>query len=170
MGANGLLVLPYFYGERHPLNDPLARGVVAGLTLSHTRGDLYRAVLEAVGYGIRHNIETISGLGIPPQRCLAVGGGAQNLHGLQMVSSITGFEQWVPEQTIGASYGDAFLAGVGLGWFEHIEDIQRWVRYRCVLKPDAQEKKTYDAYYALYRKLYSDTVETVHQLVELTQK
>ena len=76
-GANALLALPYFYGERNPLNDPLARGIVAGLTLSHIRADLYRALLEGVGYGIRHNIETISALGIPPRRCLAIlGGGA----------------------------------------------------------------------------------------------
>ena len=55
-GADGLLMLPYFSGERTPVNDPRARGVVAGLTLSHTRAHLFRAALEGVGFGIRHKI------------------------------------------------------------------------------------------------------------------
>lgn len=58
-GAGGLLMLPYFAGERTPITDPRARGVIAGLTLSHTRGDLYRAALEGTAYGVRHNIEAI---------------------------------------------------------------------------------------------------------------
>jgi xylulokinase len=53
-GANGLLMLPYFAGERTPVMDPEARGMIAGLTLSHTRGDLYRAALEATALGVRH--------------------------------------------------------------------------------------------------------------------
>ncbi|OEV22891.1 hypothetical protein AN219_26690, partial [Streptomyces nanshensis] len=62
-GANGLLMLPYFAGERTPVMDPYARGVLAGLTLSHTRGDLYRAALEATAYAVRHNIEAIERAG-----------------------------------------------------------------------------------------------------------
>jgi xylulokinase len=73
-GANGLLMLPYFAGERTPVMDPQARGVVAGLTLSHTRGDLYRAALEATGYGVRHNIETIEAAGGDIRHVVALGG------------------------------------------------------------------------------------------------
>ena len=56
-------MLPYFAGERTPIMDPDARGVIAGLTLAHTRGDLYRAALEATGLGVRHNIETMRAAG-----------------------------------------------------------------------------------------------------------
>jgi xylulokinase len=166
-GAKGLLALPYFYGERHPINDPFARGVVAGLTLLHTRGDVYRAILESVGYGIRHVIETISGLGIPPQRCLAVGGGARNPVWLQIVSDITGQEQLVPGENLGACYGDAFLAGMGIGWFGDLSEITRWVKYGRAIKPDLRQKERYDKYYLLYRKLYQDTQDTIHQLAKL---
>src|SRR5690606_37268525 len=77
-GAGGLVCLPYFSGERTPLNDPLVRGIFAGLTLTHTRGHLYRAVLEGTGYGVRHNLEVMAGMGASPTRLLAVGGGAKN--------------------------------------------------------------------------------------------
>jgi xylulokinase len=169
-GAKGLLALPYFYGERHPINDPRARGVIAGLTLSHTRADIYRAMLEAVGYGIRHVIETINGLGIPPLRCLAVGGGTRNPLWLQIVSDITGQEQLVPRENIGASYGDAFLAGMGIGWFSGLEDIQGWVRYREPVRPDPSRRELYDRYYALYRRLYLETAATQHALADLQQE
>lgn len=59
-GAEGLLMLPYFAGERTPLFDPDARGLVHGLTLRHTRGHLYRAALEATAYGVRHNLAAMT--------------------------------------------------------------------------------------------------------------
>jgi len=70
-------MVPYFAGERTPVMDPDARGVIAGLTLTHTRGDLYRAALEATAFGVRHNIETMTSAGAAIDRVVAVGGGAQ---------------------------------------------------------------------------------------------
>ena len=67
-GANGVVVLPYFSGERTPINDPYARGLFFGLSLSTTRADLYRAVLEGVGFGIRHNIDTMRKEDVPPKK------------------------------------------------------------------------------------------------------
>jgi xylulokinase len=128
-GAEGLICLPYFSGERTPINDPLARGVYAGLTLSHTRGHLYRASLEGTAYGVRHNLETMADMGATPKRVVAVGGGAKNALWLQLVSDIAGVAQIVPERTIGASYGDAFLAGVATGIIPDRSAIQtEWVK------------------------------------------
>ncbi len=95
--------------------DPQARGVIAGLTLSHTRGDLYRAALEATGFGVRHNIETIESAGGNVRRIVAVGGGTQGTLWTQIVSDITERAQEIPTQTIGASYGGAFLAAQTVG-------------------------------------------------------
>ena len=101
----------------HAAPRPRCAGPLFGLTLSHTRGDLYRALLEAVGYGIRHNLDAMRGEGMAPARILAVGGGTLNRAWMQMVSDIAGIEQHIPAQQIGAAYGDAFLAGVGVGLF-----------------------------------------------------
>lgn len=102
-GARGLLMLPYFAGERTPLMDPDARGVVAGLTISHTRGDLYRAALEATAYGVRHNLETLAAAGAEVSRTVAVGGGVRGGLWTQIVSDVTGLTQLVPAVTVGAS-------------------------------------------------------------------
>jgi xylulokinase len=156
-GANGLLMLPYFAGERTPIMDPEARGVIAGLTLSHTRGDLYRAALEATGFAVRHNIETIEAAGGDIRRIVAVGGGTQGGLWTQIVSDITGREQELREQSIGASYGAAWLAAQLL---EPVS-IDEWNPVAETVTPNAGR---YDELYALYRDLYPRTADTVHAL------
>jgi xylulokinase len=159
-GANGLLVLPYFAGERTPVMDAAARGVVAGLTLSTTRGDLYRAALEATAFGVRHNVETIEGAGGGIRRVVAVGGGTQGGLWTQVVSDVTGREQEVREHSVGASYGGAFLAA-GL-----VADpsIDAWNPVREVVRPDPGTRDLYEETYGLYRRLYPATTDVVHAL------
>ena len=76
-GANGLVVLPYFSGALTPLFDPDAKGMIFGLDLTHTRGDMFRAVLEGIAQATRHIIETYGEAGQPPREVFAVGGGTQ---------------------------------------------------------------------------------------------
>lgn len=162
-GADGLLLLPYFSGERTPINDPQARGVVAGLTLAHTQAHLFRAVLEGVGYGVRHNLETFTALGSKLRRVVAVGGGAQTDTWLQIVSDIAGVAQDVPRTTIGASYGDAFLAGLAAGKVQR-EDLDTWVKPEHTIQPDESRRALYDDQFELYKQLYSQTKSLVHRL------
>jgi|LSQX01.1.fsa_nt_gb xylulokinase len=163
-GADGLVVLPYFSGERTPINDPQAKGVIFGLTLAHTRGHLYRAILEGVGYGINHHFEVLTEIGAAPRVAVAVGGGTKNPLWLQIVSDITGVEQVVPAVTIGAAYGDAFLAGLGIGLFSSYRHIQEWLRIERVVKPDPERTAIYRKYYQAYRRLYRQTREIMHEL------
>jgi xylulokinase len=165
-GANGLLMLPYFSGERTPIMDPDARGVIAGLTLSHTRGDLYRAALEATGFGIRHNIEGIEAAGGDIRRVVAVGGGTQGSLWTQIVSDITGRPQELRTVTIGASYGGALLAA------QLVADvsIDDWNPVRETVTPRAERTGRYDELYALYRRLYPDTMATVHALASVQDR
>jgi xylulokinase len=158
VGARGLLMLPYFAGERTPILDPDARGVVAGLTLSHTRGDLYRAALEATAFGVRHNLEAMEGAHI--RRVVAVGGGTQGGLWTRIVSDVTGCEQVVPEKTVGASYGSALLAASLISDV----DIAVWNPPRAVVKPDPRRVDEYVGRYGLYRELYPATLSIVHEL------
>jgi xylulokinase len=164
VGSRGLVALPYFAGERSPLFDPDARGVIAGLTLSHTRGDLFRAVYEAIGYGIRHILETFAATGASPQRIVAVGGGTQGDLWTRVVSDICRLRQTVPEQTIGACYGDALLAAIGTGLAAPETD---WTRARAVVTPDEPNADAYDDLYDLYRQLHPATAEIQHELSAL---
>jgi xylulokinase len=165
-GARGLLALPYFAGERTPIMDPDARGVLAGLTLRHTRGDLYRAALEATALGVRHNVEVMTGAGARIERVVAVGGGTQGDLWTQIVSDVTGLAQVVPSKTIGASYGAAFLAAQ-LG---RPVSIEAWNPPAVVRRPDPGTATAYDQLYSLYRELYTSTVATVHALAAREQQ
>jgi len=170
-GSEGLVCLPYFSGERTPLNDPRARGMYAGLSLAHTRGHLYRATLEGTAFGVRHNLDTVAELGAPATRVVAVGGGVKNRLWLQIVSDATRRAQIVPERTIGASYGDAFLAGLAAGLVPDADALHRdWVRVASVVEPDAATAAVYDDVYAIYRSLYDHAKTDLHALADLADR
>ena len=167
-GADGVLCLPYFAGERTPINDASARGVFAGLTLSHTRAHLYRAVLEGTSYGVRHNLETMREMGAEPERLVAVGGGARSRLWLQIVSDVTGLPQIIPERTVGACYGDAFLAGLATGLVPDLGALDLdWVQTETTLQPSEMGRDRYDEMYRIYRDLYESSKEQMHALARL---
>jgi xylulokinase len=166
-GSEGLVMLPYFAGERTPLMDAQARGVIAGLTLAHGRGHLYRAILEATAYGLAHNAEVMRSAGAHPQRVVAAGGGTQSDLWLQIVSDVTGWTQELPAQRIGACYGDAFWAGLATGQVELADLHGAWVQIERGFAPDPARHALYQQYYGVYRDLYRHTVEDVHALARL---
>jgi xylulokinase len=168
-GSNGLLVLPYFSGERTPINDTNARGVIAGLSLAHSRDHIFRAILESVAYGIRHNIEAFIEMGAEVKRVVAVGGGTQSSDWLQIVSDVAGIEQIVPEKTIGASYGDAFLAGLANGTLNR-SDINQWVTVQQTMEPDTSRYGVYNGLYQQYKQLYECSKDTQHYLAEFANQ
>ncbi len=160
-GANGLLMLPYFSGERTPIHDTSARGVLFGLNLKHTRGDIYRALIEGIAHGTRHVTDTFAQLGQSPKRLLAVGGGTKNEIWLQATSDISGIDQIVCDKTIGASYGDAFLAALAIGAVER-RDIANWnpvSKNITACSHPALEKS-----HTLFRRLYEQTKDIAKEL------
>jgi xylulokinase len=166
-GSAGLITLPYFSGERTPINDPHARGLIMGLTLSHSRAHLFRSCLEGIAYGLRHNIETMASVEAMPQRLVAVGGGAQDALWLQICSDVTGMPQEVPERTIGAAYGDAYLAGYAAGIFSDSQPLkQHWVKIARVVEPERQTAAIYAELYESYAQLYDQTRPTMHRLAQ----
>ncbi|MHB8294885.1 MAG: FGGY-family carbohydrate kinase [Acidimicrobiales bacterium] len=166
-GSNGLVVLPYFAGERTPIFDPEARGVIAGLTLGHGRGELYRALLEATAYGARHNLETIPAPNLAASHVVAVGGGTKGGLWAQIVSDVTGVEQIIRRHSIGAAYGDAFLAGVAAGL---VDPQDSWNPTERVVVPEPSTRSLYDELYGVYRSLYTSTAEEVHALARVQQR
>jgi xylulokinase len=163
-GSEGLLVLPYFAGERNPISDPSARGVICGLTMRHTRGHLYRAMLEATAFGIRHLLEAVHDAGGEAKRLVAVGGGTKGGLWPQIVSDVIDEPQELPEQTIGAAYGNALLAGIGSGIIEPDTD---WSSVAETIEPNPDNREVYDELYKLYKNLYLDTRDTVHALANV---
>jgi xylulokinase len=156
-GAGGIISLPYFAGERTPLHDPAAKGVFFGISLASTPGDMYRSLQEAVGFGIRHNIEEMGKAGARADRIMAIGGAAESRQLMQIITDITGCPQNLPRQKLGACYGDAFLAAVGGNYFDSIDEIRRWVHIEEEITPSEASKTIYDEGYERYRALYHST-------------
>ena len=165
-GSDTLVVLPYFDGERKPLFGPKARGPISGPTLSHGRGRLYWAVLEATAYGVRHIFEFMREAGRGGERLVAVGVGTKGGLWTQIVSDVTGRPQDLPEQTIGASYGDALLAARSVGLAELDTD---WSKISDTVEPRAKNRGIYDELYRIYRDLYPATREASHALAGLQE-
>lgn len=166
-GSEGLVVLPYFSGERTPINDDSARGTIAGLTLSHTKYHVYRAILEGIGYGFRHHLETLKEAQVPIDRVRAIGGGAQSGLWRQIMSDITGTTQEYVSNPIGSPLGSAYLAGMGVGVFEDLDQLDELTEVRTVTEPDATVADTYDEYYSVYRDLYPQMRDSMHRLASL---
>ena len=160
-GAKGLLCLPHFSGERTPIHDPQAKGAFFGLDLTHTRGDLFRAVLEGIAAGTAHVLETYRELDAAPQRVFAVGGGTKNAVWTQATSDLAGVPQLVREKTVGASYGDAFLAAVAVGSTTP-DQIEAWNPVVRTVAPD--HVPAYERQYPLWKALYAQTVDIAHAL------
>lgn len=168
-GADGLITLPYFSGERTPINDVRAKGMFFGLTLSHSRAHLYRSCLEGIAYGLRHNIEAMGEVDAVPQRLIAIGGGVQDALWLQICSDVAGLPQEVPAQTIGAAYGDAYIAGMAAGLFNDWRELQEtWVRIDRRIQPNPKSMAIYDELYPVYRDLYRDNRQHMRRLSQLT--
>lgn len=158
-GSDGLVLLPYFAGERTPLFDPFARGCWLGFTLGHTRAHLYRSCLEGTAYGARHNVERMAAAGAAPSRLVAVGGGARDDLWIQIISDVTGLAQDVPTLTIGASYGDARMAADSCG-----VDTSAWNPVARTVEPFARARAVYDESYAIYRHCYESLKDDMHLL------
>jgi len=164
-GANGLLMLPYFSGERTPIHNVHAKGCLFGLNLTHTRGDIYRAIIEGIAHGTRHVTDTFAQVGQSPARLLAVGGGTQNAIWLQATSDISGLDQVVCQQTIGASYGDAFLGALAVGLVKRA-DISQWNPPENHIS--ANTNPVYDKSHGLFRRLYEQTKDIARELSDDT--
>ena len=160
-GSEGLLFLPYFSGERTPIHDPLAKGAFFGMNLTHTRGHMYRALIEGIAFGTAHVVETYRDVGVELTRILAVGGGTKNALWLQATSDASQVNQVVSEKTVGASYGNAFLARVALGEAE-VADITRWNPPGAQI--NAMHVSAYAKSYPLFHRLYDQTKDIAKEL------
>lgn len=163
-GSEKLVMLPYLAGERTPINDPLAKGMLFGLNLGHTRKHLYRAALESVAYSIGQHVDIIRELGLPIRNIMAVGGGAKNPLWMQIVADVIGQELQICEVTIGASYGDALMAAIGAGYLSGFEALHDVIRVDRVIRPDAARHAQYQPFRELFDRLYENNKDLMHAL------
>jgi xylulokinase len=162
-GAKGLIFLPYFSGERTPIHDPHARGCWFGFNLTHTRADAYRALLEGIANGTNHIIETYVEAGQTPRTISAVGGGTRNRVWIQATSDIARRSQVLRAKTIGASYGDAFLAALAMGDVAR-RTILEWNPVVGEITPRSANADVYGRQFTIYKDLYRNTKQLMARL------
>jgi xylulokinase len=153
-GAEGLVLLPYFLGEKSPIHDPLARGVLFGLTLTHTMAHAYRAILEGIAYGFRHHLAVLSERGLTATRGRVTNGGAHSRLWKQVTADVLGLPLEEIARHPGSSLGAAFVAGKGIGLFRAWQDIERFIQIAEVVEPDPSVHDRYEELFTIYRGLY----------------
>ncbi len=161
-GSDGLIVLPYFSGERTPINDPKAKGMIFGLNLQHTRAHIYKAILEGVGYGINQHFEIFDALKMGTKKVVAVGGGIKTPMWIQAVSDISGKTQYITQVKTGAAYGDALIAALAVGFYKNSQQVSDVLRHKETITPNAELNTIYAPLRTKYNKLYEQTKDIMH--------
>ncbi|WP_160725882.1 FGGY-family carbohydrate kinase [Bacillus sp. USDA818B3_A] len=165
VGSEGLIVLPYFMGERSPIWDSDAKGTIVGLSLAHTKAHIYRAFLEAVAFSLRDAMEaTGENLG---EYILLAGGVTKSTLWRQIFADVTGYPVVCPLHDVEANMGDVMLAGIGTGLLSY-EDVKKWQVLDQKLMPNPENHRKYNDYYQVYKSIYQNLKSDMKTLTRLS--
>jgi xylulokinase len=159
-GSEGVIFLPYLYGERTPHRDPLARGVFFGLSGVHSQKHLMRSVFEGVAFGLKDSLELIKELGITPRQIRITGGGAKSPLWRQILADVFSTEVSTMQSDEGPAFGAALLAGIGSGIFINAEQATaQTVKVGETTAPGKENSEKYASIYPRFRSLYNSLKE-----------
>jgi xylulokinase len=154
-GADGLLWAPYLMGERTPHLDADARGALVGLTASHTRAHVVRAILEGVAFSLKDTFTIFDEMKVPVKSIRLGGGGARSPLWRQIQADVYGHEVEIVEAEEGAAYGAAILAGVGAKIWPSVDAAcDAVVRVVDRIRPNPANSEVMERNYAAYRRIY----------------
>jgi len=164
-GSDGLVILPYFMGERMPIWDCTARGVMFGLSLLHTRAHVIRALMESAGYSVCHIVKRAQEYGIASSKPTAmVEGGARSPLWRQIISDICGIHTVFMAGAQGAPFGDAIIAGVGVGVFDSYRVVKDWLKFSDYSQPHPDTHALYQQLFELYLRIYESQRDNFQEL------
>ncbi|HEV8403187.1 MAG TPA: FGGY-family carbohydrate kinase [Candidatus Limnocylindrales bacterium] len=164
-GAGGLVFLPYLAGERSPIWDPDARGVLAGLTLGHGRGHVARAIVEASALAIRHVATPMLAAGVRVTAMRACGGPARSAFWNAVKADATGFPVLVPDVLETAVLGSAIVAATGTGAYSDLPAaIAAMTHVTDRIEPRDELAPVYDRLFDAYREMYPATAPVLRPL------
>ena len=167
-GSEGLILLPYFLGEKTPIQDPVARGTLVGLTLTHTRAHVYRAVLEGISYGFYHHIKVLAEHGLSPTYARCANGGAKSHLWKQITSDVLGIRLEQVADHPGSSLGAAFCAGMGINAFKSWDEIERYIKISTVTEPNLENHARYEQLFQIYLEVYQSLKDKFPRLLRIS--
>lgn len=165
-GSDGLLYLPYLCGAMNPYWDIHARGAFIGLSSSHTRGHMYRSILEGIAFEQLFAINCVEKtIGTNVQELVAIGGGASNDLWCHIIADISGKNICLPGNAEASGLGAAIAAAVGAAWYRSFKDaVPKMTCIRKIIKPDLQNHKIYEHLFTMYKQLYPALRKTRNSL------
>ncbi len=154
VGSNGLILVPHFIGAGAPYWNPVARGIIFGLSLGHTRSDIYRAVMEGVSFEVRVNLEVFRELGSTPQELRVTGGGSRSETWNQIMADACSIPLKRGELEESTAIGAAILAAYGTGQYKDVKTAANKIAVMTKeWTPNPATKGKYESLFQLSRKI-----------------
>lgn len=170
-GSDGLMMLPYLMGERTPIWDVYARGVLFGLSLNHTKAHVVRAMMEGVAYALYDSFRIIQEGGRKINYPIVLNeGGARSHVWRRIITDVFNVPTVLFGNRTGAPYGDALLAGVACGVFPDFSIAREKAVYVEPMEPDASRHALYMEYFNLYKSIYGHLKEDFRTLADIRDK
>lgn len=165
VGAEGLIVLDYFQGNRTPLTDSDIRGLIYGLSLKHTPAHIFRAIIEGICYGTEHILQTFEKAGFRPKELYISGGAVKSKFWLQTHANVSNLPIYVPEVSEAPALGSAILGAVAGGAYSNIRDAAKnMVHFSNKIEPDLGIYEQYKFYVRKYTELYPILKDWMHEV------
>ena len=166
-GAGRLLYLPYIMGERSPRWNPKARGAFVGLHITHTRGDMVRAVMEGVAFNLKIVLDTFRKAGKTIDRMWMLGGGAKGRVWRQIMADVCGVTIRIPHLLDEAtSMGAAMAGAVGVGLLRDFSAAKAWVREVETVEPNERNRRIYEDMFAAFNDAYGQLCPVYDKLAD----
>lgn len=168
VGSEGLLVLDYWQGNRHPYFDTRVRGLMYGLSLNHTRAHMYRAIMEGISYGTENLLYQFREAGHDIKEINISGGTTNSDLFLQIQADVSNIKINVPEDCQSVCMGAAVCVANAVGIYPSLQDaVKHMVRYRKTIIPNRKNHDIYHQMFAQYRKLYPLLKDWMHKTTEI---
>ncbi len=164
-GCEGLVLVDYWQGNRTPLRDPLARGMIWGLSLRHSRPHLHRAIYEGTAFGTRHILADLRQGGFEAEAVYACGGGAKSRLWLQIHADVCGVPMLLTRVPDATALGTAVCAAVGAGQFDNVTEASAaMVTVAEQIDPDPDQREAYDFHFDKYVRTYPQMKDLMHEV------
>jgi xylulokinase len=167
IGSNKLIFLPYLFGERSPYTDANARGVFFGLSSLTGKGEMARAVMEGVAFGLKDMFLLVEGFADMDEIYITGGGAKSELWG-KIICNVINRNLKVLNVEEGPAFGAALIAGVGADVFADFKSAK--AKSMKVVKqyvPNARDAAEYEKFHAIYRELYAANKDIFASLAQL---
>lgn len=155
-GSDGVQIIPYFLGEKTPLHDADARGIITGLSFNHELRHMWHALLEGFAYAFRHHVEVLSDMGYSTLRYVASDGGSNSKLWMQICANVLNSPIQLLKGFPGSCLGAAWTAAIGAGLITDWNGVTRFVSMAEVVQPNPDTYHGYENGYRRFRETYSE--------------